>query len=87
MPYEQRECSGSIFINKGTDQFPLKENSPAMTGKALVGGVLYKVAAWKKLDKSGEKYLSFAFTPVEEKPGDASVPTDNAPTIDDDLPF
>ena len=86
MPYEQKDNSGSIFINRGTKEHPLKENSPAMTGTAMVGGTMYRVAAWKKESEKAGKWLSFAFTPVEAQP-DRSVPTDNEPKIEEDLPF
>jgi hypothetical protein len=87
MAYEQKDNSGSVFINKGSDKYPLTDKSPTMTGKAMVGGVLYKVAAWGKKRDNGEKWLSFAFTPVEDQPA-PQEDVDQSPIDDGDtLPF
>lgn len=86
MAYEQKDNSGSLFINerKETDKHPDRN------GSALIGGVEYWVSGWVKEGAKG-KWMSLAF-----KPKDAARTNDKArqapaqqaaPDIDDDIPF
>lgn len=59
MAYEQKDNSGAIFKNNK----PKNEKSPPRTGYATVNGVEYWVSAWDKIDKNGETWTSFSFTP------------------------
>lgn len=74
MAYEQRDNSGSLFVNDRRDGE--KVNQPHRTGTAMVGGKLYRVAAWEKKTKTGAEYLSISFTPKQDQP-----------PKDEDLPF
>jgi hypothetical protein len=87
MSFEHRPDSGSIFRNERA-QNPAQ---PSHTGKAMIGGKTYKIAAWVKDKKDGGRYFSLKFTPVEqqqqidlEKPV-ASAPID--PEFNDQVPF
>lgn len=62
MAYEQRDNSGSAFKNsKKTTQ-----NHPDLTGKAMIGGVMFWMSIWKKTDKNGNVWLSHSFKEMEE---------------------
>lgn len=60
--YQPRDNSGSLFNNNRKE----RETSPDKKGKCRIGNKDYYVAAWAKQSKSGETYLSLAFTSVEE---------------------
>lgn len=63
MAFEQRDNEGALFRNvKKTS-----DKHPGMTGKAMIGGVMYWVSSWKKERQNGETYLTLAFKPVEEQ--------------------
>ncbi len=66
MAYEQKNNSGSLFVNK----FKEKETQPDYKGSLMVEGVLYDLAAWSTTAKSGVQYLSIKVsTPkVKEEP-------------------
>jgi uncharacterized protein (DUF736 family) len=57
MAFELRELSGSVFKNKKKE----KDSHPDLTGEAKIGGVIYWVNAWRKTDKNGNEWISFAF--------------------------
>lgn len=63
MAYEQRDGQGSLFKNrdKNTDKHPNAK------GTALIGGVLYEIAAWTKQDKNGNPWQSLSFKPASER--------------------
>lgn len=63
MAYEQRDNSGSLFRNDKKET----EQHPNLKGSAMIGGEEYWVSAWTKLSKSGEKWVSLAFTPKQEQ--------------------
>jgi len=87
MAFEQRDNSGSIFVNDKKE----KDSHPDRSGKAMIGGVEYYVSGWLKESAGGKKFLSLAFKPVSEaapkskpKPAPVSTPDD----FDDlDVPF
>jgi hypothetical protein len=81
MAYEQRDMSGSLFRNDKRES----ENQPNMKGSAMIDGAEFWVSAWTKTSKTGEKWVSLAFTPKEAraaKPEPAA--TDN---WGDEIPF
>ena len=81
MAYEQRDNSGSLFVNerKETDKHPDR------SGAAMIDGVEYWVSGWVKKDKNGHPWMSLAFKPKGEKPGAGKA----NPKIDmnDEIPF
>lgn len=79
MAYEIRERSGSLFPN--TDR--QSEASPNATGKALIGGQMYRIAAWKKESASGVFYMTLKFTAEERRVADEQERLD----LDDAIPF
>lgn len=89
MAYEMREGQGSLFKNNLRD----KETQPNARGEALIGGVVYEVAAWTKKDKNGNPWQSLAFK-VKAAAVEQQTRTQPAKTtgtkfddMDDDLPF
>lgn len=89
----QMDFRGALFPND--DKAP-GSNQPDYTGKAMIDGVEYRMAAWKKKGKkSGKPWVSFHFTPKEPEPerdadGDILFGTDPAPPpsgFEDDIPF
>lgn len=78
MAYELNDGQGSLFKNthkKGDD------NKPGMTGQVKIGGVVYEIASWKKVDKNGNPWLSLK---VQEPRDDSHQPD---PPADDEIPF
>lgn len=61
MAYEQRDNSGSIFVNDRKE----KDNHPDRTGTAMIDGVMYRIAGWLKQGQKGP-FLSLAFKPMED---------------------
>lgn len=89
MAYEQRDNSGTLFKNEKKE----KDSHPNMTGKAMIGGVLYYVSAWTKEGNKG-KFQSLSFKPVTGEvsapPQDSQPSARTAPNfsdLDDDIPF
>lgn len=64
-----KELQGVMFPNDKTG-----EKSPDLRGSALIGGVEYYVAGWKRISKAGGKYLSLAFQRKDEKPAKKPAP-------------
>ena len=82
MAYEQRDNSGSLFRNDKRES----DNHPNMKGSALIDGVHYWVSAWTKTTKTGEKWVSLAFTPKEARqPEPEKAP--GGEFFDDEIPF
>jgi hypothetical protein len=80
MAYEIRELSGSLFPNENKQS----ENSPNATGKALIGGTLYNLAAWTKTNASGVKYMSLKFSLPDDAKAKNREPVEDTM---EDLPF
>jgi hypothetical protein len=61
MAYEQRDNSGSIFVNDRKE----KDTHPDRTGTAMIDGVMYYVSGWLKQSAKGQ-FLSLAFKRKED---------------------
>ena len=81
MAFEQRDNSGSLFVNDRKEQ----DNHPDRSGKAMIGGVMYYVSGWLKKTQSGQPWLSLAFKPVEKKAQEK--PQQQTYTEAGDVPF
>jgi len=83
MAFEKRDLSGAVFKNKK----PMNENSPNMTGNAMIDGVEYWVNGWTKTNKDGEKWISLAFK-RKDGPKQQQKPEKTSYDIDaDSIPF
>lgn len=74
-PRPDNEMRGVLFKNdKGG-----VESRPNLRGKVQIDSKVYKLAAWTKYDRLGEKYLSMAVTLAED---------DEQPVtgVEDDIP-
>ena len=77
------------------DENPKSEKAPSHTGTLNVNGTEYRVAAWVKVSKAGNKFFSLSVSPKDEKPqnvrpSSAERAAKPAPTIadmTDDIPF
>jgi hypothetical protein len=65
LAYEQKDLSGSLFINDRKD----KDTHPDRTGTALIDGVEYWVSGWVKKKQDGTPWMSLAFKRKEAKRG------------------
>ena len=84
MAFEHRENSGALFRNQKRDS----EKHPNAVGSALIGGVKYRVSAWTKLDKNGQKWQSLAFQVDAHSSPPAPEPNNNpVAEIESDVPF
>lgn len=73
--YEQRDNSGTLFKNEKKVE---GDNKPNMTGKAMIGGVMYFFDAWTKEGAKG-RFQSVSFKRMEKQ--------DTAPAVaDNDKP-
>lgn len=52
-----------LFRNK---QKAEGDNQPNAGGEALIGGVLYEIASWTKISKTGDKFQSLSIRPKRE---------------------
>jgi hypothetical protein len=68
MAYEQRDNSGSLFVNDRKES----DKHPDRSGTAMIDGREYWVSGWVKTDKNGKPWMSMAFKPK----GDVVKPTD-----------
>lgn len=87
MAYEQRDNSGSLFLNDRKE----KETHPSHTGTALIDGVEYYISAWVK-EGNNKKFFSMAFKPKQakaaEEPYNRPAPTKPKPAdLNDEIPF
>ncbi len=86
MAFEQRDNSGSLFINERKE----KDNQPDRTGRAMIGGKMYWVSGWIKETRDGAKFLSMAFTLDDKTKGQGSSapkPQQSFDDMDSDIPF
>lgn len=85
-----KDGSGNLFANK---KKTAENNQPNAKGLAMIGGVLYEVAAWTKTSsKSGEKFQSLSFKPKGQyqnnPPPQPPAPAyDEPPTCANEDPF
>lgn len=81
MAWEMRDGQGSLFKNGKREN----EKHPNAKGEAMIGGVVYEVAAWTKKDKNGNPWQSLSFKPK----GERSTPAKSGLPVDDssDVPF
>jgi len=97
MAYEQRDNSGSFFINDRKE----KDSHPDYKGSIQVDGTDYWLSIWTKNGAKGE-FWSVSVSPKETKKGNETplivtqgtsslskktAPVTNAEALDDDLPF
>jgi hypothetical protein len=101
MAYEQRDNSGSIFVNDRKE----KDTHPDRSGTAMIDGVMYYVSGWLKQSTKGP-FLSLAFKRKDDQPKQQSLGSkarpdpissgprpshkstvDRADDIDDSIPF
>lgn len=90
MAYEQKDNTGSLFINVEKRS----ENFPDYSGSMKIDGHDWWISGWKKQSKDGRTYLSLA---VKRKDGTADRPAQdfkeavkrNFPDadLDDSVPF
>lgn len=81
--YEMKEGDFSLFPNELTEEDKAK-NRPGLSGKALIGGVEKRLAAWTKTSKNGNKYISGNISDFIKKEADAPAP---ATQTQDDVPW
>lgn len=62
MAYELKDGQGGLFKNDNRTS----DNHPNARGEALIGGVLYEIAAWTKEGRKG-KFQSLSFKPKEAR--------------------
>ena len=60
---KQKNNSGGLFPNRYKDR---SDKSPDMTGKCMVEGKFYRLAAWNNHLPDGTPYLGLKFTTEEE---------------------
>jgi hypothetical protein len=83
MPYEQRDNSGTLFVNdKKTDP---KSSLPDRKGDGVINGQKVWISGWLKDGKNGTQFLSLSFTPKEE--GGSKTETKPASSSSDGAPF
>lgn len=82
MAYQMKDGSGTLFkvLEKKN------EKGPDYTGDCMIGGEVYRMAAWIKESESGRKFMSFNFQPKEEQ---AAKPAPKKSRHDDEssIPF
>lgn len=62
MAYEQRDNSGSLFLNDRKE----KDNHPDFKGTAMIDGVVYWISGWSKQGQRGD-FQSLAFKRKDEQ--------------------
>ncbi len=77
--YDNRD-RGTLFPNRGK---AANSKRPDYTGELDVGGVLYRIAAWRRQGKNGGAFLSLKI----ELPQNRPVPASPAIIDDEDIPF
>ncbi len=72
---------GALFANKDRKT----DKHPNATGTLNVGGVEYRLSAWTKTSKAGDRYQSLSVEPKEARQ-QAEAPREDVP-FNDDIPF
>jgi hypothetical protein len=72
MAYEQRDNSGSVFVNDRKTE----EHHADRTGKAMIGGQMYFVDGFLKKTSDGKPFLALRFKAMAKTGG-------TAPELDD----
>lgn len=84
MAYEQKNNSGSLFRNDKKQT----EKQPDYNGTIKIDGKDYKLAAWIKEAKSGQKYFSISAQEANVVPSANTGSSDNfGAKSDTDFPF
>ena len=85
MAYEPQDNRIGLFKN----DYRKKDGDPIMTGKGLVGGIEYEIAAWKNVSqKTGVEYLGLKFQLPKDKGSSYSKPQPKPqPEPEEDFPF
>lgn len=85
--YVPKEGSGSLFTNTRKE----KDSHPDERGDAMIGGVLYEVAAWLKTDRNGNTFRSLSIQKKKDRPkrddGAAYQAAKDGAPFDDEIPF
>jgi hypothetical protein len=82
--FEQKDNSGSIWVNDRKDQ----DTHPDRTGTARIDGADYWVNGWLRKTKDGKPYLALSFRvkePKQDKPAASTKP--RADDLNDSIPF
>lgn len=61
MAYEQKDNSGALFTNDKK----ANDSHPDYKGKIMVAGISYWISGWKKVSKTGTKFMSLAVKPKD----------------------
>ena len=70
MAYEQTNLTGALFPNNKDGN----EARPDFRGDCLIGGVKYRISAWKKTSAGGKPYMSLALSVDEQQAAPTSTP-------------
>ena len=89
MAFEQRDNSGSVFINDRKE----KDSHPDRSGSAMIDGVEYWVSGWLKTSAKGP-FLSLAFKKKEKQQASPPPRSKTTPAnmnagddMNDEIPF
>ena len=82
MAYEQKDNSGSIWVNDRKE----KDTHPDRTGTVKVGGKDYYISGWLK-EANGKKFMSLSFKPKEAQQAAKPAASQAAPYDDSDVPW
>lgn len=86
---------GVLFHNDKGDN----ANRPDMTGNCEIDGTKYRIAAWNKLSKNGNQFLSISLSLddgntnsaqtgyASQAPSQPAQPAQPAQAVDDEIPF
>lgn len=64
MAYEQRDNSGTAFVNDRKES----EKHPDWSGSAMIDGKMYWVSMWDKTANSGKSMRTLSFKPKQTNP-------------------
>lgn len=82
MAFELREGQGTLFRNTKRTS----DNAPHARGEALIGGVLYEIAAWTREGRNG-KFQSLAIKPKQDRLDSQDAGSGHASSEDQEIPF